>query len=489
MGERSIIDLVPLSSGTPGDKGSHPERVCGEAGSQLGLGVSLQGSNTGDTRDQLQPGDFPSEAELQQSVMVNGAIRIEGSTAGGDPFVFTADGLEFVPAAPGATRNTPLAVALLIDNSGSIKGFVEEGTIGGGDSAVSCVEGPPKVVDIPSTLNDCHSDPTFGAPGAAETILATLRPADRAISFTFGEKVGISAACPSGARPDGPDGEAACLGSPAQAREAVKRLMDHDDAHVLGEGRSNLWGAVVHAMDLLRKHATQPLRHVVVITDGPDTCDAKSPDFQHCFSTSGGDPTYVGGCPTAASAEVDAAIAQTPAVAVSFIHFQSPGYPHPDPRMIDAACRSGGHYLFVPTRSIPPSGTRAMLEKAARRLRGVLRGHWRANLKQTLPLASGMPKGNSTLLSGKVAFYEGDLNKHEFGTGKTALTGPLVWSSPCKADSDCGAGGGAKCGVGCDPVTRRCTAPAWASSCGGGDRCCGQCTSSDTACADTDRCP
>ena len=152
-------------------------------------------------------------------------------------------------------------------------------------------------------------------------------------------------------------------------------------------GRSNLW----QALDLSFKYMKlqgEVARHIVVVTDGTDTCTAESTDFQHCFTNDGAGegPTAQSPCASAVSfnalrTEVEAYIAERRAnqlpndLHISFVHFQSPGYPEHDARMQQLACLTGGNYTFVNSNRLSAERAEAMTN-AMTRLRYSLSGHW-----------------------------------------------------------------------------------------------------------------
>src|SRR5690606_30073052 len=84
--------------------------------------------------------------------------------------------------------------------------------------------------------------------------------------------------------------------------------------------------------------------HIVVLTDGPDTCLRDSEAFTSCD---------VGACNSEKVTEIirrieeDGANPNVPPVHIHFVQFESPGYPGPDPRQQEIACLTNGHYQFI----------------------------------------------------------------------------------------------------------------------------------------------
>jgi len=170
-----------------------------------------------------------------------------------------------------------------------------------------------------------------------------------------------------------------------------------------------------------------PVKHIVVINDGPDTCHPDSPDFLPSvrYFRTGTMEWEIG---NQASACSDTSyqdflnhiakdvydddgnlkpIDQIP-VHVTFIQMQSKGYPMIDPAQQEVACLTGGHYTWINSNSFPLSNENRQdelvmwggqhplglaLESAVNKFRNSMAGVWRMAIKVN-DLANQFPKSN-----------------------------------------------------------------------------------------------
>ena len=389
---------------------------------------------------------------------------------------------------PGSAVN----VALILDNSGSMKGNVDkatfkEGPDGGYDPA------PAPLTFVASDWNGVRFD-------AAQMLISGLNTHDRVVGYLFDENgphIASSNAwrCRSddpafdGAwcHPDDPKtcpAPGSCDQDPTEANDSYAGSLDDAQCKAFGAssaqradlangiglkrygatGRASLWQAVSTAFEFLSSGGSGcpdaafgalPARHIVVITDGPDTC-VDSDDFSY---QSLKDSDTSGKCrvPCAGSTVAWHALLVKMAKAgypvhVHFIQFQAPGYKDPDPRMLEMACRTDGTYHFINSENFNKSNVSAFADALARaenRVRNGLAGTWRVGFKwppQTEPL----------LATGQLAAIDGDF---VFADSKFASLAPAVhelfpdsWRftvngvedrrarlrTPCTNDGDCG---------------------------------------------------
>ncbi len=275
-------------------------------------------------------------------------------------------------------RGRPINVSILIDNSGSTTGMVQEGT---------CLEAKSGSVKMPSNLYDCASDRGGARLAAAFELEILLEHAGVVQHYAFDELNGV-------------------------------RIVPSSDVHKLlgrGVGRSNLWRAIATAHEDVRE-AAQPVlpaaRHIVVFTDGPDTCTPEVLVEETCF---GGptDPVEQEPCPSNLTFEALMAVlaVQPEAVHVSFVHFDGPGYRGVDPLMQRVAALTGGHYLFVDTsESLPATLGKALTEHVAV-LRNALGGFW--SLTLDVPAIELVDEGDSYGLEGMLSLTGGRLARQD----------------------------------------------------------------------------
>ena len=311
-------------------------------------------------------------------------------------------------------ESTRLNLAILVDHSGSISGFVDKNTL---------LEDQLGYVDQPDKLEP--SDKIHARIIATERLVDELNSHDRVIAYYFDEEVGAAVAasdqlaCEGGTRhgkrcvddsecPDGigcfrSSGDAAdpvldtfldkplnmaeqdAFGSSKVSRIFLKAALNFKVKYG-GDGRAPLWHGVQTAYNFLKSGSLSAAkgRHIVIITDGPDTC-SDSDDF--VYKNSGGKCRVP--C-ASATAGFDAVLKQMHAdkypVFVHFIQFQAQAqqYRKPDPRMMELACRTGGTYQFINSQEMNASSSEFAnaLKGAALRVRYALSGSWRV----TVPL-------------------------------------------------------------------------------------------------------
>ncbi len=370
-----------------------------------------------DNRDlQIRPGDFIND----KAVTVGGA---QATLRPADFSFATASGTEkkvgpITPAGKGptlqdatvnvaalgfelhtASRTRPVAVAVIVDHSGSMFGWVDPDRF---------YETPSPVTVTP--IQEAQSDPNRQRYLALQEKLAgELNVGDRLIAWFIRED-GVHLAC---ALPDTvlqsqglatlSQQEQFCFDS--QARRYIADPNASDDAFdilaaaggankILGVdaqemGRTPLWTAVAHAWDFLQKNTPGGCRkspasstelnacHIVVLTDSPDTCSADGSYWVPAAGCDTGDPSIQ---PASFQAFLDIVVNTDDAqrIPVSFIQLQSKGYPEPDPAQVQVACLTGGTYQFINGNTLNKSGDqfRTALSDAVTNVRDTLGGVW-----------------------------------------------------------------------------------------------------------------
>ena len=406
-------------------------------------------------------------------------------------------------------RDAPVGVAILIDQSGSISGSTTDRD--------SCLEGEAGHVD-PHTANFdiCKSDAGDVRIAAAKTLLDLLNKDEKAIIFSFGEEEtpNVKVAC------DVPNVDSQteeyklekCYTTnrsyaTEQNTPGLPSALDYLAGK--GFGRSNLWTAIDTVWDYMLEK-DEIARHLVVITDGPDTCKSDSSDFQKCFNTDvNGVPESQGSCSATSGYEairdkITAYSAQKfkqrgdTDMHVSFIQFQAPAYPAIDPRMQEIACMTNGHHTFVNMNDLSKENIglrKTALENHAEAIRYTFGGFW--NLVTDINALTGLTSEDAVVSKGGTYSIKGYLSlgatqfkpgtdTADFSTGTGNLDTRVHLTRPCDTATDCGAGAGAECGVGCDEQTHTCRMPAASTKCQGdtGTCCTGQCKAGETFCLD-----
>lgn len=286
-------------------------------------------------------------------------------------------------------RCEPVSVVLLIDQSGSMKGFVDP---------LAEYREQPAGFEFPSDderrlvatdLNDTRLS-------AAQDFIGRLNANDKLLVMTFNESEGdddLKVLCTLE-----PRSEAEMPGEPEYVRQAVECfginrdivLNAFEDALGNVRGRTPLWDAVRAAYDFLNRPDVEApeIRHIVVVSDGPDTCNDGSVEGLQA----GADDNQ---CGDASYEDVFNQITQGNAepggvpVHVHFIQLQAKGYPSRDGRMMELACATEGHYQFINTSNFPKvaeggqtdSRLSAAITEALSRVRFSLLGYWIARAK------------------------------------------------------------------------------------------------------------
>ena len=350
-------------------------------------------------------------------------------------------------------RCEPVAVALLIDQSGSMSGFV--------NADQGWREDVQGSFAWPSDLERQQraSDPHRHRIGAAQDLISQLNAEDHLVVFSFQERLmdsDLQVLCEDTAAP--PTGELAdktelfrkavnCFGTNRAPIEAAVGLAYGEE-----EGRTPLWTAVLEAYEFLRDPAVAAPanRHLIVIGDGPDTCNGSSDEFLT------GQPQ----CGAVSYEELREHILATnegagdSPVHVHFIQMQAWGYPDRDPRQQELACLTGGQHVFIDGFDMPRTeGTPELaeaLEAAVKRIRYALAGHWtlRAEVPafgQGASTTDELPPGSSYAVSGTLRLLAGDFTSLDkvasFDASGSQLSGGwdhrLWFRHRCTDDSQC----------------------------------------------------
>lgn len=363
-------------------------------------------------------------------------------------------------------------VAILVDHSGSTSGQVVIDT-------ASCLDATKFAEDLPNTkapekFGSCMSDKYYIRVQAAQLLIDQLNAKDRVMTMLFDEENGVKHGCTDSARcvrdngsggyeiqpgkdafnclkdedcntkdanpyhcdstlsngvPDGYD-----LKDPAQARKDCfgnsAKVKSHNRygidarARYNGVGRAPLFEAVSTAFDFLQKNVSAPAagdrggnaKHIVLITDGPDTC-TRSENFHFSdpkaeFGGKVGDCRSL--CTTANTTYKDllAAMAQAKfPVKIHVIQMQSKGSGEPDPVLMELACRSEGTFQYLNQVEFvqdDPDQFYTAIGSAVSYVRNALGGTWRVGvLDNRIDLndkQAPMPVGSIMAMRGEMRF-------------------------------------------------------------------------------------
>jgi hypothetical protein len=269
-----------------------------------------------------------------------------------------------------------------------------------------------------------------------------------------------------------------------------------------------MWQAVDIAYNFLRaKNDRQRSNHIIVLTDGPDTCAGENrltcttpcttADYQQLLD----------------KLETDANDPNAAPIHIHFVQFEAVGYPGRDPRQVEVSCVTGGHYQFLNSNSFSRTQTDAFREAfdtAVANVRYALMGHW--ELAAAVPTYASNAGGGAGVPAGHLYGLQGALTLNTssnmvatqelvtFGVGQ-GMGAPSAtnWDrrptirKPCGGFADCGATAGpGACETICSPETLICSndsspvaLPDLAVCDGGGTQgfCCGGACQTSGTCA------
>ena len=338
----------------------------------------------------------------------------------------TSQNMSFLGASEGPHE---VAIAILIDNSGSTTGLVDPFApyLYKEDKSANIAMKLPQNTDLAAQA----SDPTGKRIDAAWEFINMLDGSDRYVVVAYSEDA-VKVVCDlATAESSVEESLAACLtnvnsypmGSGANAGSALQSLKGS------GGGRTPLWQALSLTYDLMQTHSastTAGNRHIVVLSDGPDTCSA-SGELNECLSVCLEHNTSYDSFRAQVLAENE-----TARVPIHFVQIPAPGYTVPDPLQQEMACLTRGHYWFEPVEKVA-----ATLYK----LRLALRGHWQLAVSAPeLMTGAGASHGYVYDLDGKLA-AAGDESSALFSASVEApLQGAPVRIHCSPAKDSCTAG-------------------------------------------------
>lgn len=353
------------------------------------------------------------------------------------------------------SRNAPIAVALLIDHSGSMVGYVDP----------SNYFETKTQVGAPIDERTDKFQHRFGAAGTS--FIANLNSSDKLITWTFNED-GLRLPCtavPSAAT-EPLAAEENCFTTnhglyyDATTGTGGITTVSNDSAR----GRTPLWRAVHHAWEFLNASAPELPKHIVVLSDSPDTCSSAGDWWIQDEACAGGASVdYLD-----FKAVVDATN-PTVRIPVSFIQVQSKGYQAPDPAQMEAACLTGGTHQWINNLNFAQDGVTLLreLRTGFENIRDTLSGVWH------LDVNLGVLADTNYIRKGQVAAIQGLMTLS--GTGLLPTTATVQFVPPpaandadsrllvrtsCSTQEDCPGGDAlGQCDLACLPEGSAC-APA-----------------------------
>lgn len=321
---------------------------------------------------------------------------------------------------PSPKERDALAVAIMLDQSGSMKGFVDA------ESLLEVIGG-----------NSGPWQPDFGKDGtdpdntrftAVKSFMALLNANDRAAIFEFSETTGQNAKIVCDLLPDGTEEQrrTECFGS-------NHKLFTNSTAFSAlqgsPKGRTPLWQSLADVYGFMRDQGRAEVRHIIVITDGPDTCHPSSPDFRDTMRWFKGGKYTPLNQPSCSEIDYDHFLdvlmadmkdgsgnwipqAELP-VHIHFVQIQAPGYRERDARQQEVACLTGGHYAFINAQDLSSLGANASralqtaISGSMQRLRGSLAGNWTLAVDLADLANDRLPMGANVAVQGTIKLLDG----------------------------------------------------------------------------------
>jgi len=314
-----------------------------------------------------------------------------------------------------------MAIAVMFDQSGSIKGFI--------DAEGLAEVKPGSLGPWPSNFSPLGTDPESQSSLAVKALFGQLNKNVLAGVFQFSEQLGLTAKIVCDLMPDGTEEERRqdCYGTD---RDIFVNSNAYTDLQINPAGRTPLWSAVQDVYNFMKEKGRADVRHILVITDSPDTCHPDSPDYKPSYrlyrsATKTYSKVEQPSCSTVSYDDfLNTVLAdiKDPSgnylpmeelpVHVSFIQLQSVAHPERDVRQQEIACLTGGHYLFVNGRDISnnntnPDGLRTAINNAVERWRGSMGGTWTVAVDYAdLENRGQLPLGANLALAGTVELNE-----------------------------------------------------------------------------------
>lgn len=453
----------------------------------------------GDPDNSIRPGDVVAtvtvDGDRSTDIKLSGTNNIGLEIDCLDPLPDTTGGssCEGVAANPAATnvqyrdlatRGQAKNILFVVDVSGSTSGFVDAS-----DSREYPNDGTGTLAV--GKLQEVASDWNGFRWAQLKTFIDQLQDNDRMGIIAFREKVdggsGIATPCfkPNAQGIDTLAGDPwdtklrACFGG---ATESWLTGIDNLD-NQKNWGRSNLWEAVEAAHDFMTEIPNEAANHIIVLTDGPDSCGYTQGSTDCAFDCGG-------------TSSVDTVLQKIAAaqggnprrdIHVHFVQFDSIGYRGPDAAQLEVACASRGHHQFINRTALPtdqPGAFQAALANAMENVRFALMGNWQLDVRASA-LASGQtPFGTMFSLKGAITVQpssklvtQPDVEVFSGGENGVLDKRPKIRKA-CGAPADCGATPDNECIDYCTADTKLCLGGATGvpkknnTPCAGGVSCC-----------------
>lgn len=409
-----VLSAVPAKLGGEEGAGWAYSPMCRDvANDPVGVQFNMlfQGTqkkgDSGDRDMSIKPGDFVNNKFIESDKVTPKLFTLNltcmESTPDGN--LYACDGLAGSPVEfqsvdyysygrPALDNKGSVALAILLDMSGSMKGLVDPYPPYKEDNFANV---SAKLTS--DTWGDNASDGGAARFTAIEAVIRGMNDKDPVVVFAYSEsKFDMVCHLPSEPDADLKTKMRECFGT---NRESIIGFNGLDKIKGEEKGRTPLWYALDVAYRYMEGDPSQwvdqegkaidppsalrnaAYKHILVVGDGPDTC-GPSTDLNTCSSQC---LQYNTSFETVRDyIETKPMIERIP---VHFVQMEAKGYRMRDARQMEVACLTGGQYMFVNTLDIPKSQLQDTLGKTLMRVRYTFRGYWRG----VLNLAT-MKKGN-----------------------------------------------------------------------------------------------
>ncbi len=508
---------VNLVSSDPNNRKNKPK--CAnekDFGIKEGERIEFQSLSTSKEFSTVAPGHFTLELDCYEQHA--GTQGSGGCAGGGTKSSQKAKAVNFRRDALRCDKDksdTFQNVAVIVDHTGSVSGFMAT------DqplckNASNFAEDTPGTLKPPGDFIECASDPRYVLVDGARQLIDSLNAQDRVVALGYSEKEQVYAACTDdvvcqaddgagsytiveglactsdtdcitsskagsnfrcGPRPDqtkatvpnrAPNDQLSfCYGANAQ-KKAFNKYGIEALAKYEGNGRSPVYEAIQAGYDFLKAFPAGPVhpetkgnaKHIVLLTDGPDTC---TPNDNFTFVQpfkAGGQCRKECSFTTVRYKELLHKMAQDGfPIHIHVIQIQSKGHTEPDETLQELACRSEGTYQLISTASFNRSDAEKWSDSMSRailKVRYALAGTWRVgfvdNNVKSEPIGQmramrGRMKYQNNLFQSLENIFVGTAEiDYRFEELDNERDTRLTFRRACAVDTDCDAGA-KECGL------------------------------------------
>ncbi len=367
----------------------------------------------------------------------------------------------------GGGEGVGVGVVVLVDQSGSVSGFVQPNpAVDPPDASkpdqhyemdynaanLAITKWQQEQAD-PGVLERLASDKKHFRQTALQSFISGLNKTDKLLVMSYNEELKNKLLC-SAVELENPTMKDCFVTRRDWVTKGLNDLPGNEG------GRTPLWEALYNAVEFLQAETELAAKHIVVLNDGPDTCN---PNSEH----------FVGGAPCGdrdlsdVIGLLDGDTGELP-VHVHFVQYQAKGYPSRDQAQAEVACLTDGTYTFVNRGDMGSTEFEEALRSGLDRARYAFLGKWRLMVESDvvsldLPWPSGTPVGRAFAAYGNLkllpnpfitaenifTFKVGNQSNKEGVQETPNWDNSLGFRKDCSASSQCGGDDAAQCTARC----------------------------------------